>query len=61
MSEETAFKSIDYAFEKAKQHKDRVLWFDFVGGEALLDFNKIQTLVKYIEEKNISLSFNFTL
>jgi len=58
MSEETAFKSIDYAFEKAKQHKDRVLWFDFVGGEALLDFNKIQTLVKYIEEKNISLSFN---
>lgn len=58
MSEGIALKSIDYAFDKAIQHKDKKLWFDFVGGEALLDFSMIQTLVKYIEEKNSSFDYN---
>lgn len=52
MSINTAFKAIDLAFEKVKIHKDKKIWFDFVGGEALLDFKMIEKLVNYIEMKN---------
>lgn len=52
MSKETAFQAIDYAYEKVRVHKDRKLWFDFVGGEPLISFDFIQELVEYIENRN---------
>ena len=48
----TALKAIDMAFLKVKAHRDHKLWFDFVGGEALLDFEMLKSLVEYIEKKN---------
>lgn len=49
---ETAYKSIDHAFDKIRLHKEKKLVFDFVGGEALLDFDLLKEIVKYIESKN---------
>lgn len=57
MSEKIAQKGIDLAFQKAKIHRDRKLWFDFVGGEAFIDFSFIKALVTYIEEKNLEYKF----
>lgn len=57
MGIETANKAIDFAFEKCKPHKDKVLWFDFVGGEPLLDFEMIKNLIAYIEKKNESYNY----
>lgn len=57
MSFQTGAKAIDLAFEKVKAHKDRTLWVDFIGGEALLDFPLIQRLVEYCEKKNANAGF----
>lgn len=58
MSLQTGLDSIDLAFEKVRLHKDRKLWFDFVGGESFIDFKYIQVLVDYIEKKNLKLGYN---
>jgi len=58
MTRDTAIKAINMAFEKVRIHKDRKLWVDFVGGEALLDFLMIREMVAYIEEKNVAESFD---
>lgn len=52
MTEETGKKAIDFAFEKAKIHKDKKIWIEFIGGEALLSFDLLRDLVLYIELKN---------
>lgn len=52
MEYSTAIRAIDHAFEKVKIHKDRKLWFDFIGGEPLLSFEYVKKIVKYIYEKN---------
>lgn len=52
MSIATAYKGVEIAFEKAKFHKDRKIWFDFVGGEAFIDFPMIKDIVAYIEKRN---------
>lgn len=52
MSYDTACMAIDIAFQKVEYHKDKSIWFDFVGGEALLDFDMIRKMIVYIEEKN---------
>lgn len=54
MNIDTAQIAIDMAFQKVKMHKDHKLWIDFVGGEAFLDFEMLERLVRYIEEKNIA-------
>ncbi|SHO49118.1 radical SAM/SPASM domain-containing protein [Anaerocolumna xylanovorans] len=51
MSEELAYKCIDFAFYKAALHKESKLWFDFVGGEALLSFELLKKIENYINEK----------
>lgn len=61
MSKDIALRSIDAAFEKTRLHKDQLLWVDFVGGEALLDFNVMKKLVEYIEEKNQDFNYNLKL
>lgn len=64
MSISTAFKAVDIAFQKVKIHKDKKIWFDFVGGEAFLDFSMIRDIVSYIEKKNLdannTLQFSIT-
>ncbi|MDC7291542.1 radical SAM protein [Blautia schinkii] len=51
MSEQTAYKGLEIAFLNVEKHRDRRLWVDFVGGEALLSFSFIKQLVEYIEEQ----------
>ena len=51
MTCEVAYKAIDNAFKCTAIHKDRTLWIDFVGGEPLLDFDMIRSLVEYINRK----------
>ena len=36
MSEQIAYKGLEIAFLNVERHRDRRLWVDFVGGEALL-------------------------
>lgn len=57
MSFQTGIKAVDMAFEKVRAHKDRTLWVDFIGGEALLDFPLLQKLVDYCEKKNKSIGY----
>lgn len=52
MAKETGIKAINMAFKQVTMHRDRTLWFDFVGGETLFDMELIKELVTYIEEKN---------
>ena len=49
MSEQIAYKGLEIAFLNAENHRDRRLWVDFVGGEALLSFPFLKQLVEYIE------------
>ena len=55
---------VNRAFNNVKIHKDRTLWFDFVGGEALLDYKFVKELVDYIlkmnEGENYNLQFSLT-
>ena len=64
MTEETAYKGLEIAFLNAVKHKDRRLWVDFVGGEALLSFSFLKQLVKYIErqalERDIFVTYSIT-
>lgn len=57
MPYQTGVKAIDIAYEKVKAHRDRILWIDFIGGEALLDFPLIKKLVGYTEKKNESTGY----
>lgn len=56
MSEEIAYKGLEIAFLNVEKHKDRRLWVDFVGGEALLSFPLLQKLVEYIKEEALKRS-----
>lgn len=51
MSEKVARQGLEIAFLNAEKHKDRRLWVDFVGGEALISFQFLQKLVEFIEEE----------
>lgn len=48
MTEDIAHKSLQIAFLNVEKHKDKRLWVDFVGGEALISFVFLQKLVEYI-------------
>lgn len=52
MSFDTAKKSVDLAFEQMVIHRDRKMWFDFIGGEALMDFPLLNEILLYIRDKN---------
>lgn len=64
MDIETAIKALDIAILNAKHHRDRRLWVDYVGGEALINFNFLKNISEYIErkvkEKNISVTYSLT-
>lgn len=64
MSERVARQGLEIAFLNAEKHKDRRLWVDFVGGEALLSFPFLQVLVGFIEEeakrRNLSVTYSMT-
>lgn len=64
MSESTAYKALEIAFLNVEKHKDRRLWVDFVGGEALLSFKYLQYLTNFINkkalEKKIQVSYSIT-
>lgn len=51
MSEQVARHGLEIAFLNAERHKDRRIWVDFVGGEALLSFQFLQKLVDFIDEE----------
>lgn len=52
MSLDTAKKSVDLAFAQMDVHRDRKIWFDFIGGEALIDFPLLNEILLYIRNKN---------
>lgn len=64
MSEDAAYAGVDLALLNAQKHKDKRLWVDFVGGEALLSFELICKIVRYIEQhaakKNITVNYSMT-
>ncbi len=64
MKEDIAYKGLEIAFLNAAKHKDKRLWVDFVGGEALISFAFLQKLVEYIEEqatkRKITVSYSIT-
>ncbi|PLT70455.1 radical SAM protein [Mediterraneibacter gnavus] len=64
MSEDIAYKGLEIAFLNVEKHKDKRLWVDFVGGEALISFGFLQKLVEYIEEeaakRTITVAYSIT-
>ncbi|MDU5947822.1 MAG: hypothetical protein E6Z15_12225, partial [Paenibacillus macerans] len=52
MSLKTAKQSVDLAFDQAVIHRDKKIWFDFIGGEALIDFPLLNQILQYIQDKN---------
>lgn len=64
MSEQIAYKGLEIAFLNVERHRDRRLWVDFVGGEALLSFPFLKQLVEYIEgqalKRNILVTYSIT-
>ncbi len=64
MELDTAKKCVDLAFENARVQKQEKIIFDFVGGEALLDFDLLVEIVEYIEqiskEKNYEVQYGLT-
>lgn len=64
MSERIAYNGLEIAFLNVEKHKDRRLWVDFVGGEALLSFSFLKQLVEYIErralQRNILVTYSIT-
>lgn len=64
MSDQVAYRGLEIAFLNAEKHKDRKLWVDFVGGEALMSFPVLQKLVEYTEKeaykRNILVSYSIT-
>lgn len=50
MPESVAYAGVDIALVNAQKHPDKRLWVDFVGGEALLTFELLTKIVKYIEQ-----------
>lgn len=52
MSITIAKKAINMAFDIVAKHRQKILYINFVGGEALLDFELIKQIVEYIEEKD---------
>lgn len=64
MSEKVACHGLEIAFLNAEKHKDRRLWVDFVGGEALLSFPFLQNLVGFIEReakrRKLSVTYSMT-
>lgn len=47
-----AKKSIDYAIEKLKYHRDKRLTINFIGGEPLINFEFIKAVITYCEKQN---------
>lgn len=64
MNKETAIKAIDIGIKEGKRHKDKKVNFDFIGGEALLNFSLLKELIEYIEEQarkeNIQVIYSMT-
>lgn len=64
MSEDVAYAGIDLALLNVQKHQDKRLWVDFVGGEALLSFEMICKIVRYIEKqilrKDITVNYSIT-
>ena len=58
MSEQIAYKGLEIAFLNVERHRDRRLWVDFVGGEALLSFPFLKQLVEYIEGQAFGQGFD---
>jgi len=64
MTKYIAYKGLELAFINAEKHKDKTLWVDFVGGEALISFRFLRELVIYIDEqankRNIFVMYSIT-
>ena len=64
MSEQVAHHGLEIAFLNAEKHKDRRIWVDFVGGEALLSFPFLQMLVDFIdteaEKRKLFVTYSMT-
>ena len=59
-----SIQRVGIAFLNVERHRDRRLWVDFVGGEALLSFPFLKQLVEYIEgqalKRNILVTYSIT-
>ena len=51
MNKEVFEKVINIFIREALKHNDKTIFISFIGGEPLLDFNKIKNFVESIEEK----------
>ena len=64
MLESTAHEALKIAFINTEKHKDRKLWVDFVGGEALISFEFLQNLTDFINnealKRKIQVSYSMT-
>lgn len=60
MNMETALKALEIAFLNVEHHRDRRLWVDFVGGEALMSFGMLKTLSDYIDQEAKRRKINIT-
>lgn len=64
MPEKVAYAGVDLALLNVQKHSDKRIWIDFVGGEALLSFELIRKIVKYIElhtrKTDISVNYSIT-
>ena len=55
MPEEIACKGLEIAFLNVEKHKDKRLWVDFVGGEALISFALLQKLSHVMRERSLKI------
>lgn len=64
MDKKTAIECVKIGIQKAKRHRDQRFLIDFVGGEALIDFEFIKDIVKYskdrCKEEHLDLEFCIT-
>ena len=58
MSLEIAKKTIDWIFTNIPEFTNEVI-IDFIGGEPLLEFQLIKSIVSYVNSKEISVSYTF--
>ena len=65
MDDRIAYRSVEFAIERIKceNHRNRIIKINFLGGEPLLDFDKVKNIVYYCEanSKENQIKFLYTI
>lgn len=65
MDDRIAYRSMEFAIERIKceNHRNRIIKINFLGGEPLLDFDKVKNIVYYCEanSKENQIKFLYTI